>query len=273
MSAQPFSKYLRADIIRRATEADADYNRIRTEEYAKSSGAPDKARIRAARDVVQQTSQLYEQGLPRVRMSTCPFCVQPFEHSFDPFGVDGAWWTGLHGPAVPACPHYCFLRGAVHFGNGPAPRGPHRGSAFPGPEVPYVIPKQLQLPGIVAVIGELDMEPGWRAFPICYFADPRPAAEALTYDWTLTSYSYVRSTGEPEMSYPNDPWDFELEPWVFQGKVLWCVPGSNNARLAKPRGPCPYLGLPGIRESIEIGEQIGFKTRGTPDGTMRNPFE
>ncbi|HYP74835.1 MAG TPA: hypothetical protein VER12_02695, partial [Polyangiaceae bacterium] len=83
------------------------------------------------------------------------------------------------------------------------------------------------------VIGELEMDPGWSAYPIVYFSNPKPAAELLSHDWCQTMYSYVSSTGQPETSYPNDPWDFELEPWLALGKLMWCVPSRIPQGLAR----------------------------------------
>jgi len=273
MTALPFTKAEREDILLRRVQTKQEYGRVVDEEFARDGAQPDENRISAALKLATQANELYEAGLHRVQMSVCPICAEPFHHSFDPFGMDGPWWGGVRGAERPACTHYCFFRGAVHFGTGPRPKGPYRAKARPGPEVPYVIPKQLELPGVVAVIGELEMEPGWTAYPIVYFGDPRPAAELLSSDWCQSMYSYVRSTGQPETSYPNDPWDFELEPWLARGKLLWCVPGSGNSRLANPRGTCPYVDLPGIRESIEIDERSKLRTRGTPDGSMILPFE
>jgi hypothetical protein len=190
--------------------------------------------------------------------------------------MDGPWWASSPPPVEPSCPHYWFFRGAVQFGDKRRPTPPKKpgGPARPGPEVPYVIPRQLELPGMIAVVGELPMEPGWRAFPIVYFADPRPPAEELTSDWCSRTYPHVNSiTRQQETSYPNDTWDFDLEPWIAQGKLRWCSPGSGNLRLAPPGQPCPYVGLPGIREDITIDSTFGFKKRGVPDGSIILPFE
>jgi len=274
MTGVPFTKELRADMLRRAATAQQDYLRIKDEEFANHPNDPDWNRMDAAGAARDLAKQEYLDGLHRVQMSACPFCQQGFEYSFDPFDTDGPWWRGIQGPEIPACPHYCFVRGAVNFSGGPLPTPPRsEDAARCGPEVPYVIPKQLELPNVVAVIGELEMDPGWRAFPIVYFADPRPAAELLSFNWGQSMYSYMRSNGQPETGYPNDPWDFELEPWIARGKLLWCVRGSKNRRLANPKGPCPYVGLQGTREMMKVEAGVGLVARGTPDGTMILPFE
>jgi hypothetical protein len=59
----------------------------------------------------------------------------------------------------------------------------------------------------------------------------------------------------------------------LRGKLLWCVRGSHNRRLANPKGPCPYVGLHGTRKMMKVEAGGGLVARGTPDGTMIMPFE
>jgi hypothetical protein len=275
MNEKEFTKDLRNDILAREQFALDQHGAIKEDEYARHPDAADHGRMDAAMRYAKLCVEDYRQGLPHVTMSVCPFCAAAFVHTFDPYDMDGQFWRA----AVPKsyeptpCDHLCFFRGAVHLGEHRAPRGPRMGYVYPGPEVPYVIPKQLDLPGVIAVIGELAMEPGWQAYTIAYFANPKPAAELLTHNWCETMYSYLSSrTGDPENDYPNDPWDFELAPWIARGKLLWCVPGSGNATLADPKTACPYLNLPGRREALQVAKDY-VVTVGVPDGTLIEPFE
>jgi hypothetical protein len=273
--SKPFTKDLRNDILLRRSKAIEENERVKLDELARHPDRPDFDRLDAASEPIDYSTMAYMDGLHWVYMSTCPYCNEPLVYSFDPFAMDGDWWSGSRPEPPTTCPHYCFLRGAVSFGDRrPRPPASPLGPARPGPEVPYVIPNKIELPGMIAVIGELPMDPGWRAFPIAYFADPKPAANLLTSSWGASSYSYTNPvTKLGETGYPNDPWDFDLALWIARGKLRWCEPGSGNRRLAAPSEPCPYVGLPGVREAIEVDSTFGFRKVGTPDGSTILPFE
>lgn len=164
-----------------------------------------------------------------------------------------------------------MLRGALCFNDQPA-----RGGAFEahiGPPVPYVIPRVLELDTMVAVIGELAMDCGYTAYPIAYFCEKRPPPEDLTCDWPRTIYNYHTSLGEGAWQAPIDKWDFELLPWLQQGKLRWCEPGSDNMKLAdEAPQSCPYLNLPGERERM-IVEGLEVWGAGLPDGTPIDPLD
>lgn len=235
-----------------------------------AGGDPDA--VMAAADEVGALERGYAAGLPRLALSRCPFDDRPLHRSFDPFGLDGLWWHKNASPEEPAaCPHFCALGGAVGF-NGHPPRG----GAFPahtGPEVPFVYPRLLNLPGMVAVISEVPMDPGYTAYPIAYFAPRRPPAQELTAGWRRTVYSWVSQLGDSDFRIENDAWDFELRPWLEQGKLRWCVPGPDGPLLSDaPAAACPYLDLPGKREYLVVeGERCREIER--PDGSFISPYE
>lgn len=212
----------------------------------------------------------YERALPRVAYAMCPFDNVPLIRSFDPFGLDGPWWAPNGGPREPrSCRHFCVVRGAVRFGALP----PHGGAAtvYPGPEVPYVLPRLLDLPGMVAVIGTLPMDHGLEAFVISYFAERRPSGEQLAAGWRETHHEWTTQLGETGFRIENDLWDFELAPWIARGKLRWCVPGSGNLELAPVGQACPYLALSGRRVyQVVQGETVSIL--GLPDGTFLDPF-
>ena len=189
----------------------------------------------------RSAEQEYFHRLPRPALSCCPVCGKPLYRSFDPYGLDGLWWKpSASPPEPPSCPHFCVLVGAVGYQGKDRRAG--KFAVRPGPEVPYVIPRLLEHPGMIAVIGEVTMAPGYLAWPIAYFAESRPAVEDLTAGWAREAFNYLTPLGETGMKYCNDPWDFELLPWAERGKIQGCEPGSGNARLSKSTGAdCPYL--------------------------------
>jgi hypothetical protein len=208
----------------------------------------------------------YYDQLPKVEMSVCPYDGTLVERRFDPYGFDGLWWVhSVPAHDEPSCSHLITIRGAVDLhGKKPPPRGDTQ-EANIGPDVPYVVPYLIRQPGVVAVIGELAMEPGYTAYPICYFGDPLPPPEKRIAHWGQTQFYYVKTNGEHGWRFDHQ-WGFNLRRWLRAGKLRWCVPGSGNRLLSNdPPDSCPYLKLRGVKQNQVVGAR-GVHTNGTPDG-------
>ena len=255
MKNKPFSKKERDDVLQQYNEAQDHYNSLMDLEKYDESNIP---KIEAKR-----LSDLYFELLPKVIMSCCPFDDEPLIRTFDPFGLDGLWWDVDAFPEEPnPCEHFCVVRGAVNFNNIPAQSG--RIEANPGPEVPYIIPRLLNIPGMIAVISQVSMDNGYIAYSVCYFCKERPPKEQLTEDWARSIQSHTTHV---------DPWDFDLLPWLKQGKIKWCPPNSDNTFLsAEPVEHCPYIDLPGKRHRI-IVEDDTARSGGLPTGASLSPID
>lgn len=215
----------------------------------------------------------YYESLPRLAISRCPVCNHALHRAFDPWGVDGFWWQEKLGqPAreLPVCPHFRVLTGALNLESLP-PRG-GREEAFPGPEVPYVVPRLLGLASMIAVVSSLRMANGYRAYPIAYFSDLTPKPGTLTQTWTQRSYNYRSAEGEPFFKYDTSPWDFELLPWIERGNLVWIGPDDPGLEVRRsPARACPYLNVPGRREPLAMrGNKL--RTLTLPAGETINPF-
>jgi hypothetical protein len=215
----------------------------------------------------------YFARLPRFAFGRCPVCNSLLDQVFDPWGLDGFWWQeDLNGrcPEPSACEHFRVLTGALNL-NGQPPRGGEVES-YPGPEVPYVIPKVLELPSMVAVISSLPMNNGYTAYPISYFSREKPPSTALANPWTKTSCSFTAPNGASGFMYKTDPWDFELLPWVVKSKVQWIDPGDpRNILKAGPVEKFPYGKLQGLRLQQVIKNDKRF-TKSPPHNEVINPF-
>ncbi|HEV2701295.1 MAG TPA: hypothetical protein VGV09_06680 [Steroidobacteraceae bacterium] len=233
------------------------------------SGGNDEAADRATAEL-RRWKTAYFDSLPRVAMSCCPFDGKPLIRSFDPFGYDGLWWDrGAAPEELAPCTHFCLVRGAVN-NHGIKPIGGNF-EVRPGPEVPYVIPRILQMPGMQAVIGELPMASGLTAYPVAYFAARRPPVQTLTADWPRKLFTFTTDLGVAGYQIPNDTWDFELRPWLEAGKLRWCKPRSDNLLLDEaPWGKCPYLHLQGLRRQFVIKRDKNW-TIGLPTGKEIHP--
>lgn len=253
----------------------ADYLRAVEERV---TGIRQKTLSSADEDALKRTSRqlktAYFAGLPRIPLSKCPFTGQPLVRAFDPWGVDGFWWQeGEAGPCAepPAPPTFAVLTGALSLAGKPPLGGP-TADAHVGPPVPYVIPRILNLPGMVAVISSIPLQCGYLAYPIAYFSQTKPAPGTLTSPWTRTSYAWVDADGDPSSSYPTDPWDFNLGPWIDQGKVRW-IAGSDASFTVQSgsAAQCPYTGLEGAHvRQILRGDRV--QTPPPPNGEEINPF-
>ncbi|HWN97489.1 MAG TPA: hypothetical protein VNT99_20830 [Methylomirabilota bacterium] len=217
----------------------------------------------------------YADRLPRIVMSVCPHTGQPLKKSFDRWGVDGPWWhkdreVELDEPTPPSTFKVLLGALALHQRTPVEARAP----VIPGPEVPFVVPRLLGLPGMVAVISRLEMETGDIAYPIAYFSTVEIPHARLHQFWLQEDYWFDTPEGESAWLIANDVWDFNLEPWIRSGQLHWTEGQGPEIRVVDGRKgePCPFLNLPGDQQP----QSLGFGKRellDLPDGTPVNPFE
>lgn len=243
----------RDDILRRRRDALSQF-----EACASRADESAAARLETAGEAetllrrVEACEQEYERRLPRLPLSCCPFDGKALYRTIDPHGFDGLWWRPDASPAEPpSCPHFCMLRGAVNLDGRAADSGDF--AARVGPEAPYVIPRILEMPGMIAVFSTLEMTQGCTAYLIAYFAPQRPPVQDLAANWPRELFAYVTGAGERRWRVDRVGSDFDLSPWIERGKIRWCEPGSGNDRLSEtPADRCPYVDLPGRREFLKI---------------------
>jgi hypothetical protein len=221
---------------------------------------------------IDQLEAAYYDRLPRVVMSCCTCCGKPLVRTFDPMGLDGLWWhPDVTTTELPTCPHFCVLGGAVNY-QGLSPLAGEV-KIYPGPVIPFVYPRLLALPGVVAVISSLPMENGYLAYPIGYFAEKRPPGEQLVAGWRHRHHEWHDQLGEYGSRFENDKWDFDLRPWLEQGKIRWTAPGSDRTKLVdEPWQRCPYLDLAGERKPVCVyRDRYGYIA--PPDGSYISPYD
>lgn len=212
-----------------------------------------QARLERQERRLMRWRQAYEDLIPRVPLSRCPFSQEVLNHSFDSFGLDGLWWN-FEAPVRPhqeLPPTFFAFTGAVML------KPPLEVAPFlckPGPGVPYVVPRLLQYPNLKAVIRELSVG-HHRAFAITYFAQPIPQHLPRANSWGTDFYS-TSDRGWSTVSEQPDELDFDLKPWIERGKLLWIPPHDSTLSLYRQSQDCPYLNLDGTRatQRLEQGQ-------------------
>lgn len=224
-------------------------------------------------DAYYQILGEYGDRLPRVAMGVCPITRQPLLSSFDPYGLDGPWWWKDRPFEIDEAkppPTFRVLLGALALrGRIPEEVGDE---VIPGPGVPFVVPRLMALPGMVAVISSLELATGDTAYPVSYWSTMEIAAEDLHQPWLRPQQWIDGDDGSQSWMIANDPWDFDLSAWIAADKLLWIDPGGKDVVGRASGRACPYADLQGDRlpQSLAGGERILLDL---PDGTPINPFQ
>ncbi len=244
MIRQPWSAEERSGILATREAALCAYRRAMEQVARVPPGSDAEAELIAdAEERLQEAGRAeaaYLDRIPRVVMSCCPLDGKPLVRTMDPYGLDGLWWRPGALPAeLPSCPHFC----GVHFGS-PVEAGPRHG--LPGDrrggQTPYVLPRLLERPGVVGVLSRIELASGAPIAVVAYFAQRRPLSHERVADWRREVHLYTSALGQHRWRLEDAECDFELRPWLEQGKLRWCEPGSNNERLSlNPPETCPFL--------------------------------
>lgn len=208
----------------------------------------EKAACRRCSELITE----YMAGLPVIAVSSCPFTGIVMHQSVDHFGLDGLWWNyrAACRPVEQLPETYFALTGALRLA-GPPTQFPFL--CRPGPEIPYVVPRMLRHPAVKAVLstGSIGEHQG---YAITYFAKPIPDIPRIN-TWGAHCYKFIDEKGQTRLgSEPDNPseLDFDLAPWIANGKLLWIAPGDTTLTLRDTVSGCPYLGLEGRRQITYI---------------------
>jgi hypothetical protein len=211
---------------------------------------------------IENLTKVYREKVPVLPLSRCPYTKRVVYHSIDNYGLDGPWWNYLTSvrPIELLPSTYFGLRGALKL-NDKVEKTSYE--VRPGPEVPYVVTEALRPEGMVAVISH--MKVGVHdSYPIFYFSDGKLGALPMN-TWAMNRFVYVDRYGdnafidtidETEFTY-----DFDLEKWLREEKLMWIAPGDSTLTLKKGVNGCPYLNMRGERrpQIVFDGEVTHFE--------------
>ena len=205
-----------------------------------------------ADDRAKELKQDYIPRLPVLPMSICPICGETFIHRIDPFGFDGPWWESCNNDGISNCSHAKLIRSAYRGVDLMELKHDENSGFRLGPEVPYVIARILEMDSMVCVVSRTKISDNDDLFAMVYFS-------ALEVEWLDLTMSWDnKNTGS--WSHDNDPWDFDLKPWVEKGKLRYCVPGEEPLRLGDMDvASFPFLEEPGYpaRRFVHGGQKRG----------------
>lgn len=269
MSVASFSEAERRQLVDR-------YYQLRRDLTAPHNKAFTIAQRQAKAKERDAVIQEYAERLPFVPLSRCPFCANELEYPIDVQGFDGPWW--FKGPLAEypepnTCEHFRVLLGATDFKSRKPAEAEAIPEALPGPGAPYVVPRMFaEVPEMKAVVSTLPIPPGYTGYPIAYFSE-KPAHGALLHQpWGRESYQVRNEDGEYESwRSANDKIDFDLQPWIDRGLLLWIEPGDSSLVL-RNRPPSPYVGLAGVRAPQKISRG-NLQALPLPSGQPLQPFE
>ncbi len=190
----------------------------------------------------------YIEMLPEVPVARSPHSGAEVRWPIDVVDLDGWFWNydapARRTPKVPA--GWRMMNGAMRLAE-QITAAPF--AASPGPGAPFVVPRILEQPGIVAVISQVEVgaHTGW---PITYFG-PQPRNTAMENLWGAQSYPVFDDDGRflginEKVPRPSE-WDFDLLPWLESGKLWWIAPGDSTMTPRGGSDGCPYLGIQGPR--------------------------
>lgn len=227
----------------------------RADALAMRDGTYDTAyRSAELHDRAHEMHERYVELLPTVPVSRCPRTGELWSWRVDVVDLDGWFWqyegaTRRLKENLPLT--WLAVTGAMRVAE-PVPWT--RFVVSPGPGAPYVIPRILEHPEIVAVISQLPVGPhtGW---PVTYFGS-RSTGETMVNDWGRDMFDSYAPDGTWEGWSADevffDDMDFELEPWVRSGDLHWIAPGDTTMTPRTGIEGCPYLDLDGPRAEARI---------------------
>ncbi|HUP84371.1 MAG TPA: hypothetical protein VM143_01770 [Acidimicrobiales bacterium] len=247
----------RRALLREAFAAGRSFREIDAE-LSEAGGTDGTERLRMLLEHYRETITVllneYRQGVTRVELTRCPFTTQAVSFAIDTLGLDGFWWNydGAVRPSETELPDTFFaLSGAVRLDGlvRPAPF-----LAKPGPEAPYVLPRILEHPSMTAVLSSATIGEH-PAYAIAYFAEPMPWDLPRVNSWGANHFWYVGADGGrgwDEEPLVEEDMDFDLAPWIAEGKLRWIAPEDATLELHEGLTRCPYLELPGRQLILRI---------------------
>jgi hypothetical protein len=243
-----FTKKQRDEILEGLNGIFETYeNLINEYDNAEEAGKEKATEIEKLNEKSQELSKRYSDGLPIVPLSRCPFTGEILNGSFDKYGLDGFWWNSdspLRADIKKPDTLFAF-DGALKLSGKPEYAD---FNITPGPDKPFVRPRLLEDFVQVRVVISSAKVGKHTVYFMTYFTDPMLYGVDRINEFGTKAYTYIDEEGEEKIAhdYDNpDAFDFDIEYWLREGKVLWIKPGDETMELHGELAGCPYIGLEG----------------------------
>ncbi len=261
---------VRAELLSRLLPLAQQYDNMAAETELWEEGEEEQHqeffdKLYAMNEEIFNLLERYLEGLPVRGLSRCPFTGEKVFMAIDDMGLDGLWWNA-DAPKRPESelPKTFFALDGALVLSGEVEKAPF--NCRPGPDVPYVLPRLLEFHQVKAVISSIRIG-NHMGFPIFYYADPMLEGELRVNEWGTNKY-WEETAVLPELSSPgrfinvvpdSNEFDFDLEPWIRSGKLMWIAPGDESLMLRSNIANCPYLDLPGSRKLKYIYDGVVYE--------------
>lgn len=218
-----------------------------------TGGTADAAEMMRLSAELSSSIEAYRSTLVSLPIARCPFTNGVLSRQMDVSGLDGLWWD-FEAPVrvaerVPAS--FVALTGSLQLGRA-VEDFPFL--CKPGPEVPYVLPYLLRIPDIQAVLSRIAIGPHLGT-AVAYFSKAPATGFRLPSEWGSSRSVFIAANGSlvtTQDDVPEDQFDYDLEPYLADGRLLWIQPDDAELTLRKGAAGCPYLDLPGRRSPLFI---------------------
>jgi len=208
-------------------------------------------------------------SLPHVLVAKCPFTQIDIWYKTGLFSLrDAFWYSQYNSGRIVApeseSPHLFCIDGALSL-NGHQPTETQnvqfvRKQITMAAEVPFIKPRVLSIPTMLAVIHSFPIAEKYTAYTTTYFAKELPKQDDFCVPWAKEMYvdfwdksREVTYTGKRE-----DAQEYDLIPWLAQKKIMWLDPETEARLLNIDDAPFPYQNVPGRKHPyiIENGQVI-----------------
>jgi hypothetical protein len=261
----------RDQIVRRLTE-------LKLQAYGPSGNDLSTEQLRAIGREEEALLKRYEEGLPELSISRCPYCGTPVTIRIDLYGLDGPFWKQQGGDVfTSACRHFLTYQGALNY-RGYVPTREETGiynEIHSGPEIPFVIRRLMGLPGVKCIVSSFTILDGrYNAYFMCYFADPPLPMSEGHQTWLRQQYYWTGPDGQLRWDIRNDAWDFDLGRWMARpGPVLgWIEPDDQSLKLHWPPEQSVYRKAQGRPYPLVL-RRGDLRETPPPDGTPLDLFD
>lgn len=234
--------------------------------------------LRTMQQRVKTLEKEYADRLPRYSISRCPYCEQTFEIGADFDGLDGPFWPEFGIEIIGnACRHVVTYLGALNY-HGEVPSAEETGpfnEIHPGPEIPFVVPRLLELPGVKCVLSSFSIIEGrFTVYFMTYFADPPLPLREGHQSWLRQHFYYTEESGSRFRMIRNDPWDFNLQRWLRGDtpRLGWIPPGDHTLTVYWSEIDFPYGDIQG-RDVPVVLRRGAIRELQAPDGTDVDLFD